>query len=44
MNENIKNLTDGPRHLFSGWPVAAVPEVAAGLYSIWDENQFVTSG
>ena len=44
MNENIKNLADGPRHLFSGWPVAAVPEVAAGLYSIWKGDQFVYIG
>ena len=43
-DENIKYLASGPRHLFSDWPVTEVPEVAAGLYSIWDENQFVYIG
>lgn len=44
MNENIKHLTSGPRHLFFDWPVAEVPEVAAGLYSIWKGDQFVYIG
>jgi hypothetical protein len=44
MNENINSLASGPLYPFSGWPVAAVPEVAAGLYSIWKGDQFVYIG
>ena len=44
MNNDIDHLASGPRHLFSGWPVASVPEVAAGLYSIWAGDQFVYIG
>jgi hypothetical protein len=44
MNENINSLASGPLYPFSGWPVAEVPEVAAGLYSIWKGDQFVYIG
>ena len=40
---NISTIS-GPQYPFSGWPVAAVPEVAAGLYSIWKGDQFVYIG
>ncbi|HIF65322.1 MAG TPA: hypothetical protein EYQ34_01765 [Acidimicrobiia bacterium] len=37
-------LASATRYAFHDWPVAAVPEVAAGVYVIWDEDQLIYVG
>jgi len=33
-----------PRHRFAEWPNANIPPVAAGVYVVWDGDQFIYSG
>lgn len=33
-----------PRHHFSHWPNPAVPEVAAGVYAIWEQENLIYCG
>ena len=40
----IWDLADAPRHAFCDWPVSAVPDVAAGVYAIWDNDQLIYVG
>lgn len=42
--EHLAELQSGPLHSFKGWPVPAVPSVAAGVYSIWSGAQLVYVG
>ena len=44
MTDLVRTLAQGPAHAFSDWPVDAVPDVAAGVYSIWDQDQLVYVG
>ena len=44
MNDLADPLLSGSLYRFSDWPVTEVPEVAAGLYSIWKGDQFVYIG
>ncbi len=34
-DQQLLELESGPLHPFQEWPIAAVPQVAAGVYSIW---------
>ena len=40
----ILSLRDATRHAFCDWPVSAVPDVAAGVYAIWDNDQLIYVG
>jgi hypothetical protein len=40
----LRLLEEGPRLRFSDWPTQAVPKVAAGVYTIWDERRFIYVG
>ncbi len=44
MTDLTKVLAEGPSHAFADWPVAAVPDVAAGVYAIWDQDCLVYVG
>ncbi len=44
VNKRIKTLRDGPEYAFADWPVQAVPDVAAGVYTIWDHVQLIYVG
>jgi len=44
LNDLADPLLSGSLYRFSDWPVTEVPEVAAGLYSIWKGDQFVYIG
>ena len=44
VNKRIKTLRDGPEYTFADWPVQAVPDVAAGVYTIWDHVQLIYVG
>ena len=44
MDDRIKELKEGPEHAFANWPVAAVPAVAAGVYTIWDNDRLIYVG
>jgi hypothetical protein len=37
-------LASGPTFRFADWPVAQVPRVAAGLYSIWEQETLLYVG
>jgi hypothetical protein len=40
----LDGLLRGSLFRFSDWPVAAAPQVAAGVYSIWDQAQLLYVG
>ena len=40
----ILSLRRATRHAFCDWPVSAVPDVAAGVYAIWDNDQLIYVG
>ena len=44
VDNQIKPLKDGPEHAFADWPVQAVPDVAAGVYAIWNRAQLIYVG
>ena len=44
MSDPIEALASGPRYPFHDWPVSAVPDVAAGVYAIWDDDQLIYVG
>ena len=44
MTDLVRVLAQGPAHAFSDWPVDAVPDVAAGVYAIWDQDRLVYVG
>ena len=44
MDDRIKELKKGPNHAFANWPVAAVPAVAAGVYTIWGNDRLIYVG
>ena len=44
VDNQIKFLKDGPEHAFADWPVQAVPDVAAGVYAIWNHAQLIYVG
>jgi hypothetical protein len=44
VDNQIKPLKDGPEHAFADWPVQAVPDVAAGVYAIWNHAQLIYVG
>ena len=44
MTDLVRTLAQGPAHAFSDWPVDAVPDVAAGVYTIWDQDRLVYVG
>ena len=44
MDDKINALVEGPEFSFKDWPVRALPDVAAGVYSIWDQDQLVYVG
>ena len=41
---SIYDLRHSTRHAFRDWPVSAVPDVAAGVYAIWDKDQLIYVG
>ncbi len=41
---SIYDLRHSTRHAFRDWPVSAVPDVAAGVYAIWDNDQLIYVG
>ena len=44
MSNDLTFLFDGTPYHFRDWPVTAVPDVAAGVYTIWERDQFVYVG
>ena len=44
MSDPIEVLASGPRYPFRDWPVDDVPDVAAGVYAIWDDYQLIYVG
>ena len=40
----VAALESGPAFAFKDWPNAEVPRIAAGVYTIWDGEQFVYVG
>jgi hypothetical protein len=45
IDDHIEILKNGPIHHFSDWPNKDLPRAAAGVYSIWNqENDFVYIG
>jgi len=40
----LSTLDTGPRHAFSKWPDTPVPKVAAGVYTIWEQDRFIYVG
>ena len=40
----LGELENGDRYLFADWPIAAVPRVAVGTYTIWDNDRFLYVG
>jgi hypothetical protein len=38
LDELLLALTTGPRYRFADWPNPEVPAVAAGVYTVWDED------
>ena len=44
MSDPIEALASGPRYQFRDWPIDDVPDVAAGVYAIWDDYQLVYVG
>jgi len=40
----LRALVDGDLHRFADWPNQAVPRVAAGAYTIWDDDQLLYVG
>jgi hypothetical protein len=40
----VKELQDGPEFRFADWPVASMPRLAAGVYTIWRGGQFIYAG
>jgi hypothetical protein len=40
----LTQLETGPLYRFADWPNPAVPTIAAGLYTVWDERVFVYVG
>jgi hypothetical protein len=40
----IRELVNGPSYSFSEWPNLNVPHVAAGLYTIWHDQEFIYVG
>jgi hypothetical protein len=34
----------GPCHRFSDWPNPSVPKVAAGIYTIWEQDRLIYVG
>ena len=44
MSDPIEALASGPRYPFRDWPVDDVPDVAAGVYAIWDDYQLIYVG
>ena len=44
MSDPIEALASGPRYPFHDWPVSAVPDVVAGVYAIWDNDQLIYVG
>jgi hypothetical protein len=44
MDRAIKRLEEGPLYLFRDWPNAEVPQVAAGVYTIWRNTKLIYVG
>jgi len=44
MQEALIILEQGTRHQFADWPNPDVPEVAAGVYTIWDGTSLIYCG
>jgi hypothetical protein len=42
--ELLHGLEMGPCHRFSNWPNPAVPKVAAGVYTVWEQGQLIYVG
>lgn len=40
----LRLLEDGPVYRFHDWPNALLPEVAAGVYTIWREEALIYAG
>jgi len=40
----LEALEVGPAHRFADWPNPAVPRASAGVYTIWDGDQFIYVG
>jgi hypothetical protein len=44
MSDLLSVLEGGPYHRFSDWSISAVPKVAAGVYTISDQDSFIYVG
>ncbi len=40
----LRLLEDGPAYRFHDWPNSLLPEVAAGVYTIWKKEALVFAG
>jgi hypothetical protein len=44
MTSHLASLLDGPAYRFSDWPNSAVPSIAPGVYTIWEERSLLYAG
>ena len=44
VEEFLEPLEFGPRYRFADWPNAEIPMVAAGVYTVWEGDEFVYVG
>src|SRR5262245_47671871 len=42
--EQLKQLESGPLYLFRDWPNRNIPQVAAGVYTIWRGDSLIYVG
>jgi hypothetical protein len=42
--ESMNGLVTGPAFRFAGWPNDQVPRRAAGVYTIWRQEEFIYVG
>ena len=43
-DELLDQLRHGPLFMFSDWPAAEVPRIAAGIYTIWEDETLLYVG
>ena len=44
LDDELKALEHGPLHRFEDWPNTGVPNVAAGVYTVWQGNSYIYAG
>jgi hypothetical protein len=42
--QELRSLESGKSYRFSDWPNESVPNVTAGVYTIWDDDRFIYVG